>query len=304
MVYVKTKQDKHTINVTIPKELKVLDKDFIKNFPKMRKLTISENVERVEADCFTAHKHLRKVYFVRDSKIEIIPKNCFKDCLNLEEIVLPESLITISSKAFKNCLRLKTLIIPNSVKVISEDTFKNWQKDQMLIIFKKYGTLDSFLGKIHQEHLSEESSYQIIKNNPKRYFAVTCKCGHVGRDHYIPITFAIVAGNKKEASEKASTFPRVKKNHRYRILSNKEIDYQTYLKIKADNEKDPYLHIKTKSQQRLIQPEIDKRTVKEELVKNGRKRTMNEKKYGKKYLKRTVNKWNRKHPSEKIGEKR
>lgn len=303
MIKYKTSQDKNSLNVTTPKEIKILSHNFVEKYPKLKKLTITKNVEKIEAECFCGHKHLRKIYFVRDSQIEIIPKNCFKDCFNLEEIVLPESLVTISSKAFKNCLNLKSLIIPNSVKVISDDAFKNWKEDQTLVVFKKYSTLNSYQGHIHQENETEESNYQIIKDNPNRYFAVTCKCGHVGRDHYIPITFAIVASSKKDASEKASQLPRVKKNHRYRILSNKEIDYQTFLKLKAENEKDPYLHIKTKSQQRLIKAEIDKRTVEEDLIKNGKRIIKSERKYGKKHHKRKVEKWNRKHPDEKIREK-
>ena len=33
-----------------------------------------------------------------------------------------------------------------------------------------------------------------------RYYHVTAKCGHVGKDHYIPITFAVKAGSATEAA--------------------------------------------------------------------------------------------------------
>ena len=32
------------------------------------------------------------------------------------------------------------------------------------------------------------------------YYLVSCKCGHVGRDKYIPINFAVIAENGEEAA--------------------------------------------------------------------------------------------------------
>ena len=61
-----------------------------------------------------------------------------------------------------------------------------------------------------------------------RYFTVTAKCGHVGRDCYIPITFAVKANSAKEAASVTRFLPRVKHHHKYAILYEKEVDFSAY----------------------------------------------------------------------------
>lgn len=291
------------INVTTPKNIQIISKSFVSSYPRMKKITITENIEKIEAEAFKDLFSLKKVYFVNNSKIEIIPKGCFQNCKNLEIIILPMTLVTISFKAFKNCNALKSLIIPNSVKIISEDAFADWQSDQSVITFKDYEILNDFSGKIIRKDAKEEHKYKINKDSPNRYFAVTCRCGHVGRDRYIPITFAVIASSAKEASKKASSFPRVKENHKYRIIQNKEVDYQTFLEIKKTNDEDPYLKIKTKSEQRKIQEEIDKRTKKEDHNTKNKKHLSSIKVYDKNKRIRNLRKWKLNHPQEKKGEK-
>ena len=46
-----------------------------------------------------------------------------------------------------------------------------------------------------------------------KYYNVTAKCGHVGRENYIPISFAVKAQSAKEASKRVRNFPRVKHDH-------------------------------------------------------------------------------------------
>ena len=45
------------------------------------------------------------------------------------------------------------------------------------------------------------------------FYLVTTKCGHVGKGHYVPITFPIKAENGKEAAKIARMLPRVKHHH-------------------------------------------------------------------------------------------
>ncbi len=52
-----------------------------------------------------------------------------------------------------------------------------------------------------------------------RYFIVTAKCGHVGRDNYIPIDFAVKAESASKAASYARDLPRVKHDHKDAILS-------------------------------------------------------------------------------------
>ena len=88
-----------------------------------------------------------------------------------------------------------------------------------------------------------------MRNENQKYFAVVTKCGHVGRNHYVPVKFAVAAESRKEAAKFARHFGRVKHDHKDAILSVTEIDYQEFLKIKEINKNDQYLHCKSRYEQ-------------------------------------------------------
>lgn len=91
-----------------------------------------------------------------------------------------------------------------------------------------------------------------MKNETEKYYCVICKCGHVGRSHYIPIAFAIRAVTKKEAAENARQFPRVKHQHKDAVLNVEEITPEEYETLLEANGTDPYLKCKNKQEQRRI----------------------------------------------------
>lgn len=86
----------------------------------------------------------------------------------------------------------------------------------------------------------------------KNYYEVIAKCGHVGRKQYVPIKFAIVAEDGKEAAKIVRQFPRVKHNHKDAILNVNKIDFERYVEIIEINNNDPYLKCHSKQEQRLI----------------------------------------------------
>lgn len=98
-------------------------------------------------------------------------------------------------------------------------------------------------------NIKEES---IMEETAKKYYKVTCKCGHVGKAHYVPISFALIANSKKEAAEKARSIPRVKHQHKDAILNVEEVDYEAYKCLVKDNNYDPYLKCSNKQEQSLI----------------------------------------------------
>ena len=83
-----------------------------------------------------------------------------------------------------------------------------------------------------------------------RYYNVTAKCGHVGRENYIPISFAVKAQNAKEASKRVRNFPRVKHDHKDAILSCKEINEDEFNSLLELNNNDSYLTCKSKREQK------------------------------------------------------
>lgn len=89
-----------------------------------------------------------------------------------------------------------------------------------------------------------------------KYYIVMVKCGHVGRDKFMPIRFAIKARNKKEAAALAREKPRVKRGHKDAILSVEEVDKTKYLSQIFYNRCDPYLSVCSKHEQNKIMPLI------------------------------------------------
>ena len=102
-----------------------------------------------------------------------------------------------------------------------------------------------------------------MKNNKIRFYKVICKCGHVGRKHYIPIPFAVRARNGKEAALMARYFPRVKHDRKDAVLSCKEISEEEYQELNEENEGNPYLYCKNIQEQRE-HPEIENQVKKDE----------------------------------------
>ena len=83
-------------------------------------------------------------------------------------------------------------------------------------------------------------------------YEVACKCGHVGRKHYIPIHYPIKAQSGKEAASKAREYPRVKHDRKDAILSVCKIDQRRFSELREINNRDPYLHCTCIQDQNLI----------------------------------------------------
>ena len=57
--------------------------------------------------------------------IESIGNEAFKDCTNLNSIMLPNSITSIGSNAFENCINIKSINIPYNVTSIGSYAFHN-----------------------------------------------------------------------------------------------------------------------------------------------------------------------------------
>lgn len=90
-----------------------------------------------------------------------------------------------------------------------------------------------------------------------KYYAVTTKCGHVGKGKFYIVTFAVKALTKKEAAEKARWIPRVKHHCSDVILDIKEISYDAYELLREENNNNPYLRCNNPQDQRIMCPDIE-----------------------------------------------
>lgn len=64
--------------------------------------------------------------------------SAFADCVNLERIVIPDSVTTIGNHAFYNCSALESIKIPESVTSISENTFDNCYNITNIYIYIRF----------------------------------------------------------------------------------------------------------------------------------------------------------------------
>lgn len=107
------------------------------------------------------------------------------------------------------------------------------------------------------------------------YYLVTTKCGHVGKNHYIEITFPVIAETGRDAAKIARQFPRVKHHHWDAIKNCQKVSKILYDKQVIANRNDPYLKIRTKREQNEISNLIESRMVtdnhQEELMNQNKK---------------------------------
>lgn len=85
-----------------------------------------------------------------------------------------------------------------------------------------------------------------------KYYICLCRGGHVGIHNYIPIKLAIIASSAKEASEKAKTKPRVKKNRKGSVIETKEVSYTEFINQYNSNNDNPYFKCHSTQDQRLF----------------------------------------------------
>jgi hypothetical protein len=74
----------------------------------------------------------------------------------------------------------------------------------------------------------------------KRYFLVCCKCGHVGRNRYIPLVYPIRADSAREAAARGRQRPGVKHHHPDAILWVSEATSEEYYETAVSLKKDLY----------------------------------------------------------------
>lgn len=75
-----------------------------------------------------------------------------------------------------------------------------------------------------------------------KYYFVIAKCGHIGRNKYVEVTFAIKAESKKEAVQLVINRGKVKKQLKNSISNVYEVSYEEYMNQMNINKDNIYLH--------------------------------------------------------------
>lgn len=83
-----------------------------------------------------------------------------------------------------------------------------------------------------------------------KYYKVTAKCGHVGRNYYIVKNFFVKTEDGKSAACKVRHMSRVKHHQKDAILSVNEITEEEYWEGRKQQAQDMYFNVHNSSEQR------------------------------------------------------
>lgn len=126
-----------------------------------------------------------------------------------------------------------------------------------------------------------------------RYFKVTAKCGHVGKNNFYKGNIFLKAENAKEAASIARNCPRVKHDQKYAIINVDEICFEDFEEGRSNNHKIHYFTCESVQEQRMYISEIENNIFVEDWVTN------EPKKYAKKHSLRNTYNWDPEYESYK-----
>ena len=231
----------------------------------IRSLDIDKEIVQLPIGAFSNCKELKKIYFEPNSSLRKLPDYSFSNCQNLSKIShFPKNLVSINDYAFLNCTSIHEFDIPESVEFVSKTSFDGWKPEQTIICHKPIDFSPACRAKIvkaYEFQDEKERSNEILEEDGYYFYIVRAKCGHVGRQHYIPVDFPIKAKDAKEAAFLAKKMARVKRDHKDAIINVKQVSKESYLKQIEINQHDPYLCIKTAHEQDKIVDMIKDRFV-------------------------------------------
>lgn len=92
-------------------------------YPKRQRKNEMEK-SRLRREMLRNKKHLKEIWF--PNSLESVPSELFKDCIELERVILPKSVKTICSHAFSNS-GIKEVVIPTSVESVEAFAFNNYK---------------------------------------------------------------------------------------------------------------------------------------------------------------------------------
>lgn len=99
-----------------------------------------------------------------------------------------------------------------------------------------------------------------------KYFMVTAKCGHVGKNNYYKGNLYIKAESGKEAARIARNIPRVKHDRKDAILDVQKIDFEAFETGRLNNHKIHYYTCENRQEQNEYLYEIEDNIYEEESI--------------------------------------
>lgn len=234
------------MKLNIPNGTVRLDDVYLKAHKNVKKVSLPKTLRELPLGAFYQCIELRKIFFSPEIKLTKIPEACFQGCVVLKEIIIPKSVVSIENHAFKDVTSIKEFEIPDTVTFVDAHAFDGWKEYQIIYIYNENIKLSSLC--LAEVVLLKEEEQQEASISDHHYMVIA-KGGHVGRDQYMPMYIPIKASSKKEAAFKVTHMPRVKKDHKDKILDVYKISKEVFYKQVENNKKDPYFQAHSKQEQ-------------------------------------------------------
>ena len=128
------------------------------NNEKIKKIVFSNGVNEIENDVFSNCKSLIEVD-LSATNLKTISKGAFRNCINLSEITLPETIVNIDNLAFSHCFYLNNITLPKHLEFIGKEAFNNCYSLENIV-------LPNTLTKIEESAFSVNKNYKEIAEIP------------------------------------------------------------------------------------------------------------------------------------------
>lgn len=95
---------------------------------QLESVTIKGEILSVGTSLFS-YSGIKEFPFTDDNfKCKRLPNMCFKDCLRLDQVVIPHEVNAIGESCFDGCISLTEIYLPKSIGIIRMFAFKNCPK--------------------------------------------------------------------------------------------------------------------------------------------------------------------------------
>ena len=115
-------------SITLPDNLSFIDPTAFNGCTSLESIALSEQVFETlfNSDFYSDNKgvfDLKKFKKIEITSGDYIPNQCFAGCIDLTEVILPDTLKYIPDSAFQGCVNLEKITIPNGVRSIGDKAF-------------------------------------------------------------------------------------------------------------------------------------------------------------------------------------
>lgn len=131
-------------DLIIPYGMVAIGENAFASIRSLLSVEIPNTVETIGNSAFHTCSKLKKIDLSK-TKIVRLSSSTFRNCWNLEEIILPEKLNNLGTYTFYDCGKLKTIYIPGTVSGMGANIFTNCQNLEFVTLGNGFNANNLYL---------------------------------------------------------------------------------------------------------------------------------------------------------------